>query len=499
MPASDAYARVCRSFRSPWLAAGVASNTPVLLGLSGGADSRLLLHRLAEICQASGAPLHAAHLHHGIRGAEADRDEQFCRELAERYGAAYHVQHIDVPAFAKERGESLETAAREARYAFFADVMRQQSIPLLVTAHHADDNLETVILRLCRGSGGAGLCGIAPSRPFERAAGAMVVRPLLDCRKADILDACAELSLDYVIDSTNDDPAYARNLVRTQVLPALNRLVAHPELQVSRSCATLREDEELLSSLAEQFFCDLPDASLLPRAKLQALHPAIAKRVIRLWLWRECGRLPEHCHVEHIWKLCCKATSSRACAVSADCTVCIERDALRRLPQGEPVCDVLGALDEPLTMGMREFSDLGWRVTLQNANVSDDSCARHKKNTQNRKNVYNPFIRDTLTFDTIMECDIRDLSWRLRRSGDTLLFRGVNRKLRKLQNEMGVPPRLRDRLPLLCCGDTVLWVPFVGARDGAFSAADVATDRTLCLTIESIFKNTDITKEDLPL
>lgn len=499
-PVHHAYARVRQAFRSPWQAAGFPADTPILLGLSGGADSRLLLHLLAEMCQESHATLHVAHLHHGIRGQEADRDEQFCRQLAAHYGAVYHTLRVDVPALAKARGESLETAAREARYDFFADVMQRNDLSLLATAHHADDNLETVILRLCRGSGGAGLGGIAPSRPFERAAGAMIVRPLLDCRKEDILEACALLALDYVTDSTNADPAYARNLVRAQVLPALNQLAAHPEVQAARCCATLREDESFFLSLAEQFLGDLADPSYLPRPRLQALHPALAKRVIRLWLHRAGIHAPEQCHIEHIWRLCCERSSSRAVAMAGRYTVCIERDVLRLLPPSNDTPPPIPAdWSKPLVMGEQALPALGWRIDLQSVCVSDHSFGQHQKNTKNEKNVYNPFIRDTLSFDTIMGYDLCDLSWRLRRDGDTLLFRGVKRKLRKLQNEVGLPPRLRDRLPLLCCGDTVLWAPFVGVCDGIFSCGKSAKEEMLHITIEAIPTNSDFFEEDFPL
>ena len=495
---SDALSRLQAALISPWEAAGLDPDAPVLLGLSGGADSRLLLHLMAKACQKNGAVLHVAHLHHGIRGSEADRDEVFCRKLAENYGAVYHTARIDAPKLAKERGQSLETAARDARYAFFANVMREFHLSLLLTAHHADDNAETVLLRLCRGSGLAGLGGIAPVRPFEQVAGATIVRPLLHCRRADVLAACEQLSLDYVTDSTNTDLTYARNWLRAKVLPVLRELTDHPEEQISRAAATLREDEEFLSSQANALLENHADSDRFDREALKAAHPSIAKRAIRLWIVRASGYTPEYCHTEQILSMCQERISSRAVDLPGDVTVTVEKSALRLSKKEIAHSSVIPALCEPVAMGEQVLSSLGWRVTLQREDASDPSENGHKKNTQNGKNVYNPFIRDTLTFDTIMECDLHGLYWRLRQSGDTLLLRGVNRKLRKLQNEVGLPPDLRDRLPLLCCGDTVLWAPFVGVRDGAFSCNNKDSNTTLHLTIESIFKNIDFSKEDLP-
>lgn len=495
---SDALSRLQAALILPWEAAGLDPDAPVLLGLSGGADSRLLLHLMAEACRTNGAVLHVAHLHHGIRGREADRDETFCRKLAEDYGAVYHTARVDAPALAKERGQSLETAARDARYAFFAGIMREFHLSLLLTAHHADDNTETVLLRLCRGSGLAGLGGIAPVRPFEQVAGAVIVRPLLNCRRADILAACEQLSLHFVTDSTNADLTYARNLVRAKVMPVLRELTDHPEEQISRAAATLREDEEFLSSQAKILLENRADSDRFDREALKAAHPSIAKRAIRLWIMRASGYTPEYCHAEQILSMCQEHISSRAVDLPGDVTVTVEKSALRLSKKKAVDSSKIPSLCEPVTMGEQVLFSLGWRVTLQRADVSDPSENGHKKITQNEKNVYNPFIRDTLTFDTIMECDLHSLYWRLRQNGDTLLLRGVNRKLRKLQNEVGLPPDLRDRVPLLCCGDTVLWAPFVGVRDGAFSCGGKDSETTLRFTIESITKNTDFSKEDPP-
>jgi tRNA(Ile)-lysidine synthetase-like protein len=136
-------------------------------------------------------------------------------------------------------------------------------------------------------------------------------------------------------------------------------------------------------------------------------------------------------------------------------------------------------------------------VTLQTGEDEAPSCGQHKKITQNEKNVYNPFIRDTLTFDTILECDLCRLRWRGRRSGDTILLRGIHRKLRKLQNEAGIPVDVRSRLPLLCDGERVVWAPFIGAADGAFATKDESRP-AFRLTIQAI-PITDFSKEESPL
>jgi tRNA(Ile)-lysidine synthase len=481
MTVSQAISRVMAAYCSPAAMSGKAPDTPLLLGLSGGADSRLLLHLLAKECKESGARLHLCHVHHGIRGEEADRDEQFCRDLATEYGLPLYVAHVDVPTLARERGESVEAVAREERYHYFSSLMEEHNIPLLVTAHNADDNLETMLLHLARGCGLSGLGGIAFVRPFERLPDTLLVRPLLACSKADILAACEELGLPFVTDSTNQDTAYARNLLRAQVLPALATVHAHPEQQALRTAASLREDEQLLATLA----ADLLDRALcggaLDRATIAAAHPALAKRALRTWAQKESGESIETCHIEALLSLCDAHATSKEIHLPGG-VVHAERSCLRWSATSK-VQPIAPDFHLPLTQGQCEYQGDGFRVTV-NPLVGD----QHQIITQNNKNVYKPFIRDILTFDTIIEChawlEQNRLFLRPRHEGDTLLLRGVNRKLRKLQNEVGIPTALRNCIPLLCLGDTVLWAPFAGTRDGAFPPVTKDTRHALSITIE---------------
>jgi len=174
------------------------------------------------------------------------------------------------------------------------------------------------------------------------------------------------------------------------------------------------------------------------------------------------------------------ATSKQLCLPGG--VVIAEREVLRF--QTRPIAaPVTKTFELALSKGELDYPDLGFRLC-----VNTVCPEQHQTVTQIGKNVYKPFIRDILTFDTIIECD----AWlaqnrpilRPRREGDTLLLRGVNRKLRKLQNEVGMPAPLRDKLPLLCLGDTVVWAPFAGVRDGFFAPVTESTRNTLSLTIE---------------
>ena len=475
----EAYVRIRAQYRTPAALAGCAEHTPLLLALSGGADSRLLLYLLQSDCVKHGAPLHIAHVHHGIRGDEADRDEQFCRALAEQLALPYHVLHADIPSLAKQKGQGLEVTARQVRYDFFARIMQQHHIPLLVTAHHADDNLETVLLRLCRGSSLTGLCGIAPCRPFVNVEGGHIVRPLLHASKEDIITACGELRLTYVQDSTNSDVSYSRNRLRVQVAPALRALTDHPEQQLLRSCAALREDEALLQDMCASFLSANRTQIGLPTEALCQQPPSIAKRALLTMIMEQTDTPPTATQLDALLALCQKRGRRRTLCLSQGLVACIELGMLTFARRHLPIAtDHLG-FTAPLCPGRRTYEQPGFTAELYERATCDGSVSK------NPQNIYKPFTQASLSFATMTACATDALHWRCRRPGDVLLLRGMHRSLRKLQNECAMPTSLRDRLPLLCDGEGIVWAPFIGVRD-SFAATGHDKERyTLTVTIDT--------------
>ncbi len=496
-----ALTRLTEAFRSPAALCGYPENTPVLLALSGGADSRLLLHLLAEQAAKTGVPLHLAHLHHGIRGESADRDAAFCAALAAEYGLPYHERRVDVPALAKASGRSLEEVGREARYAFFAEIMQRECIPLLATAHHADDALETLLLHLTRGCGTAGLAGIPSARLLEAAAcdkmplPPMLTRPLLSCAKEDILAALEALSLTYVTDETNRDISYTRNALRHKVLPPLYEVAPHARSTAARAMEALREDDAYLNELADAFLSQYAQDGRLPRLALTAAPRPIAKRALARHIRRHTGVIPSYAHLDALLALCSHAAGELHLP-----------KGIVIMTQGEHLLLHRG----PASRDRRESSPsttlrpLKPGTFLWNRDIEISLCVHeHAKNTQKTKNVYNSFIRDTLTFDTIMECVdfCAQSAWvlRPRQQGDTLLFHGLHRRVRKLQNQAGIPPSLRERLPLLCDRTTgeILWVPFIGIRDGLdLRIHEDISHHTYTLTIQVLPYEASTTQED---
>lgn len=276
----------------PHVLSGMAPDTTILLGLSGGADSVTLLHLLTEYCHQNGGTLYAAHINHMIRGEEAVRDREFCLDLAARYDVECFSLDYDVPDFAKQNGMGLEQAARMIRYDYFRGLMERHSIPLLATAHNADDALETLIFNLSRGCGLRGLGSIPPVRSFGDG---LLIRPLLSAPKAEILEFCEQNSLAYVTDATNADDSYSRNFIRHNIIPTLKHLNGGVLKNAARLSESARIDADFIDGQVEQYLAR-PDASSL--AALRALHPALLCRVLaRLYTQASGGLVAEQTHI----------------------------------------------------------------------------------------------------------------------------------------------------------------------------------------------------------
>ncbi|NWJ47334.1 MAG: tRNA lysidine(34) synthetase TilS [Chloroflexi bacterium] len=224
----------------------ILSPIRVLVGVSGGPDSVALLHALVGMKEALNLEIHAAHLNHGIRGEEAKDDYDYVIELCNLLSVQCHLKDQDVPALAKLLSVSLEEAARRARYEFFGEIMTNFDFPLLLVAHTANDQAETVLMRLLRGSGLQGLAGILPlSRlPYSEAANLWVGRPLLEIWRNEIEDYCAVHKLTPHHDSTNHDMRYTRNRIRHELLPLLEDKYQHGAAANLARFATLAADEE---------------------------------------------------------------------------------------------------------------------------------------------------------------------------------------------------------------------------------------------------------------
>lgn len=220
----------------------------VVVGLSGGPDSVFLLYALHTLQARMGFTLRAVHVHHGIRGAEADRDESFSEKLCAKLHIPFQAVHVAAPAYAAQQGLSLEEAARILRYEALEAARQQLTTPIawIAVAHHLDDQAETVLHNLVRGAGLRGLAGMENRRNH-------VIRPLLSIKREDILKWLKQNKIAYVTDSTNADPHYTRNRIRSTVLPELREINPEASAHIAHSAALLREADAYFHALALQY------------------------------------------------------------------------------------------------------------------------------------------------------------------------------------------------------------------------------------------------------
>ena len=189
----------------------------IIVGLSGGADSVALLALLANVREILDTTLVAVHIHHGIRGQEADRDARFSEEFAKKINVSFICKMVDAPGYAKNEGLTLEEAARVLRYRALEEVCESEDADLIALAHHKDDQAETVLMNLLRGTGAAGLSGIRPKNGNR-------IRPLLFATKKEILGYLDMAGYEHVEDSTNQSSEHSRNRIRTEIMPIAEEL-----------------------------------------------------------------------------------------------------------------------------------------------------------------------------------------------------------------------------------------------------------------------------------
>lgn len=405
----------------------------IVVGLSGGADSTLLTHLLLE--KYGAARLHAVHVNHGIRGAEAGRDERFVRDFCAVRGLRLTVFQRDVPRLAAERREGLEECARRVRYACFAETAAGES-DTIATAHNADDNAETLLLNLARGMGPRGAGGIPRRRDKLR-------RPLLGVSRAEVEFLCEVFHLDWVEDSTNAEETYTRNRLRRRVLPELREINPRLSDAVSRFTASMALENDFMQAQAEALLRAARTAGGLSLPVLRAAHPALLHRALEIYL-QPLGRMS----YEHLLR-------------AADCVLC---GGGLTLPGGA----VLSVKQDTLTVMDVKPTSFTLPVTQAEALLPNGKklivSRKFIKNGKNSPNVHNLLFKNRLDCDRITGVPVI----RTRRAGDRFApyGRGVTKPVKKLFNELRIPAAARGAVLLLELDGTIVWIEGVGPAEG---------------------------------
>lgn len=402
----------------------IHKDSNILLALSGGPDSMYLLHRLVEYRRKVPFLLEAAHLHHGLR-KEADEDLAFVRAICKQWNVTLYEKQVQVADYAKEHKMGVEEAGRLLRYRFFRECKREGGV--IALAHHLDDQVETMLLRLIRGTGIEGIGGMTVREGD-------LFRPLLHMRKADIINYLREHEIPYVLDHTNDEGIYTRNKVRLDIVPAAESINPNFSAVMESFRSMAVEDEDYLYSTALRFYeenKEVRDGQVLLTADVFEEHPSIWSRILRLAIEEVRGDL-KNIRYDHIRSL--EMLQSAETGKGVDLPGCRIANSYGTLVISKEREDTSFADEVFLENGRAEFN--GHRFEI--GGVGEESIG-----------VKNP----------------DGLCIRTRRPGDKIKLKVGSKKLKDLFIDEKIERSKRDRWPIVEEDGDIIWV--VGLRKSA--------------------------------
>lgn len=389
----------------------ISPGDSVVCAVSGGADSVALLWALYLLREKLGFTLSAAHFNHGLRGEESDRDQMFVEDLCNRYDIPLHIGSGAVQSGKK----GLEAAAREARYAFL------ETLPgKIATAHTADDNSETVLMHMIRGTGLKGLGGISPVR-------GNIIRPMLSVTRQEVMGFLQEYCLPHIEDSSNETDTFLRNRIRHRIMPLLQQ--ENPSLaeNLSQMALRLRLDEELLQSMTEQ---PLPDVNAL-----QQMPAGMRSRYLTAFLQQSGVKEPEAEHITLLENLVFSEKPSASADFPNGVRICRRYDRLVKDPKSQPL-----QAQELTCPGSLDFPDAGIRIVCE------------------------PAQQDLLQWDCFTVYPKGNVIARARKSGDMMRLQGGTKSVKELMIDRKIPAAARNQIPVIADDAGVLGVCGLGAN-----------------------------------
>ena len=414
----------------------------VVLGLSGGADSVMLLLVLLQLRKKHGDfPITCVHVNHMIRGKAADSDELFCKNFCSLLDVSFFAHRIDVPMLAKSSKRGVEEVARDIRYSLFSEKAKELYCDgCIAVAHNSTDNLETIIFNMMRGAGISGLAGIHPVRDN-------IIRPLIYSSKTEITAALDKYGIEYVTDETNFSSDYSRNYIRNEVLPLLSKLAPSPEKMGLRISRNLFDDKELIDIYTDSFISENLVGGSIETQKLLNIPKALFYRLSQEMMRQKCCKTLERTHVDKIYSLLPFGDFSYSLPgdvsfVSKGGVAYIADAHLDRVENNTIVC--------PLSEGINHIPGYDSVVILSS-----------KPDFESYSNVYKISIQATLPSDIIND----GLYVRQKQDGDSYTYGGITRKLKKLFNDKKIPESERMNVPVICDKYGIVWVAGFGVRN----------------------------------
>ena len=448
-----------------------APGEKVLLGLSGGADSVCLFYVFLALQKEMGISFEAAHVNHMLRES-AVRDEEFVKNLCEREGIRVHVLRSDVAAVAGENGMSTEEAGRKVRYEFFAETARKVGAQKIAVAHHMDDQAETILFHMCRGTGLDGLCGIRPVRDN-------IIRPLLSIGREEIECYLDEIGADYVTDETNAQTDYSRNRIRHKVLPVLEKEVCEGAAEhIAGAGQIVLQARDYLQQQLHEALSRCADFRQLQQGRIvllleiyDQLHPYLSGEIIRYCIAQLAGSKKDisAVHVEAVQRLAGLQVGSSSdlpygiCVKKSYHELIFSKDKWEE-NDAEPFCVYV----DPAEL------EHGVQVILPDGREMNLKVSEFDLNADIPTKTYTKW----LDYDKIEG----PLMVRSPREDDFFYFNHKNRKFVKdyMVNEK-IPAWQRNESILVTGGNHMLY--FVGKRISSYVKTDETTKRILEITV----------------
>ena len=429
----------------------------IVIACSGGVDSIVLTHLLKRLSKSWGLRLCIAHFEHGIRGNESRKDADFVKRIAGEWDIPFRMESGNVPEYAARKHLSTETAARELRYGFLRDVCRELGFDVIALAHHADDQAETALMRIVRGTG---LKGLSAMR-FRQGD---LIRPLLSFRKADIKAYCEAQGLSYREDMTNAIPDVMRNRLRLELLPKL-REEYNPAIEDSLCQLALMaaETDDFLMEEADRVWSEVVRFRASPELSREAfikLHPAVQRVVLRGYLQQVFGDIRDlgFLHYDSLRQLLLKGQSGTRMELPHNRVVGLSYGWLHPISSDSGDFPTY-AINIP---GITELPEYGMKL------IAELRISRPETTTPEE------FYCD---FDRLPEMPVV----RTRLPGDRITTTVGTKKLKDYFMDIKLERQQRDRQPILACGQNVLWA--IGHRRSSLFQPDENTKNVLFLRI----------------
>ncbi len=435
----------------------------VLVGLSGGKDSAVLVYALTKLSSVLKCHVSALHVNHGIRGEEACRDERFSKALCEKLGVEFFSHSVSVPSLLKDSSLGLEAVAREVRYDAFYRFAEESGCNKIATAHTLTDNSETVLISLFRN---ATPSGIPPVRD-------MIIRPLIDVTSNEVIEYAEKEGLEFVEDSTNSCDDYLRNFIRHSILPELRERLGGLDSSLLKASKIDASFKALAQRQADEYIAANPNLTLY-----SVLTPLALDTAAHSMLFRVLSKIFEDNLHTLTFERFEKITSALK---NPETSMSFSLDRGESLVFGyDGIYFEKEDLNEesyyiPLCRGENRILSTPFTVFLE---TQEEYRERVAKNCPNQQKI------NKLTKKISIQCNIIDSAFhiRSRRSGDSYVCGGITRNIKKYMVDMKIPKKHRHTFPIVCDGEGIVWVAGLGIADRLKTEND-SSDLILSLSV----------------